>query len=226
MTATTRPRRARLDLSVYLVTDAALCGRRGVLEVVRGAVAGGATVVQLRDKAASARELFDLTVAAHEVVAGRATLVVDDRVDVYLAARAAGAAVDGVHIGQGDLPVTQTRALIGPHAVLGLTANTTGQLQLVDCLPPGTVDYLGVGVIRPTATKPDHPAPLGVDGFARLTAQTGLPCVAIGGVGAGDAAALRMAGAAGIAVVSAICAADDPEAASRELREAWTAAGA
>jgi thiamine-phosphate diphosphorylase len=82
------------------------------------------------------------------------------------------------------------------------------------------VDYLGVGVIRPTSTKPDHPPALGIDGFAAFAANTTVPCVAIGGVRVSDVAPLREAGAAGVAVVSAICGAEDPAAASRALRSA------
>lgn len=213
----TRP----LDLSVYLVTDTALCGPRGVVEVVREAVAGGATAVQVREKDAAARDLLGLVRAVADAVGDRATVLVDDRVDVYLAARAAGAAVHGVHLGQSDLPVGEARTIIGPDAVLGLTANTDAHLTAVEALPAATVDYLGVGVIRPTATKPDHPAPLGVEGFAWIAAATPLPCVAIGGVGIDDAAPLRRAGAAGLAVVSAICAAADPRAAAAAFANAW-----
>jgi thiamine-phosphate diphosphorylase len=91
-------------------------------------------------------------------------------------------------------------------------------------LPAGTVDYLGVGVFRPTATKADHPEPLGVTGFALLAAAAELPCVAIGGVLRSDSAKLRAAGAAGLALVSAICAADDPEGATRDFAAAWAGA--
>ncbi|HEY0246947.1 MAG TPA: thiamine phosphate synthase [Gryllotalpicola sp.] len=211
----------RPDLSTYLVTDAAACGPRGVLDVVRAAVAGGVTAVQLREKTASARELFELTRRAAALIDGRALLLVDDRVDVALAARQAGARVDGVHIGQSDLPATAVRRMLGGDAVIGLTANTPRHLAELAALPAGTVDYLGVGVIRPTATKPDHPAPLGVAGFAALASAAPLPCVAIGGVTRADTTALRAAGAAGLAVVSAICAAPDPERAARELATAW-----
>lgn len=214
----------RDGLATYLVTDAALSGDRGVLDVVRRAVDGGVTAVQLREKTATARDLFELTRRAAEVVAGRALLLVDDRVDVFLAARAAGAVVHGVHVGQSDLPVDAVRRIVGSAAVVGLTANTRAHLGAVAQLPVGTVDYLGVGVIRPTSTKPDHPEPLGLDGFADIVAATPLPCVAIGGVTLADTAALRSVGAAGLAVVSAICSADDPAAASRAFRAAWTEA--
>lgn len=211
----------RRGIATYLVTDASASGDRGVLDVVRRAVDGGVTAVQLREKTASARELFDLTVRAAEVVAGRALLLVDDRVDVFLAARSAGAVVHGVHVGQSDLPVDAVRRIVGQAAVVGLTANTPAHLDAVAALPLGTVDYLGVGVIRPTTTKPDHPEPLGVEGFAAIAAATPLPCVAIGGVSLADTAELHVAGAAGLAVVSAICAADDPAAAARAFRSAW-----
>ncbi len=216
------PRAAgRLDLSTYLVTDPGLSGPRGVLRVVEAAVAGGVSVVQLRDKTADTRDFFELAVAAARITAGRSLLLVDDRVDVFLAARHAGAAVDGVHVGQADLPVSLVRALIGPDAVLGLTANTPAHLAAAHALPPATVDYLGVGVIRQTATKPDHPEAIGVAGFEAFARSTGLPCVAIGGIGLDDTAALRAAGAAGLAVVSAICAADDPASATRAFAAAW-----
>ncbi|WP_150307888.1 thiamine phosphate synthase [Planctomonas psychrotolerans] len=208
-------------LGTYLVTDPVLCGERGVLSVISAAVDGGATTVQIREKTASARDLFELTVRASEIIAGRARLIVDDRVDVFLAARAEGARVDGVHVGQTDLPVAVVRALVGTEAVVGLTANTSAHLAAVAELPSGTVDYLGVGVIRPTATKPGHPEPLGIAGFAALAAATDLPCVAIGGVHLDDTAGLRAAGAAGRAVVSAICAADDPERVARAFAAAW-----
>lgn len=210
-----------LDLSVYLVTDTRQCGVRGVPAVVAAAVVGGVRTVQIRDHDASAAELLALVLAVAEVLDDSTTLLVDDRVDVALAARLAGARVHGVHVGQSDLPVAAARALLGPDAVVGLTANTTAHLDAVHALPAGTVDYLGVGVIRPTTTKPDHPAPLGIDGFAALAAATALPCVAIGGVDARDAAPLRAAGAAGLAVVSAICTAADPADAARILRSEW-----
>lgn len=210
-----------LDLSLYLVTDTHQCGARGVPAVVAAAVAGGVRTVQLRDHAASAAELVSLALAVATVLEGRATLVIDDRLDVLLAARLLGARVDGVHLGQSDLPVTAARAILGTDAVVGLTANTTAHLDAVNALPAGTVDYLGVGVIRPTTTKLDHPAPLGVAGFAALAAATDLPCVAIGGVSLGDVAPLKRAGAAGLAVVSALCTAEDPAAVARQFRAEW-----
>jgi hydroxymethylpyrimidine kinase/phosphomethylpyrimidine kinase/thiamine-phosphate diphosphorylase len=211
------------DLSVYLVTDAALCGPRGVAAVVAEAVAGGVTVVQLRDKAASDADLIRQLAELAEVIDGRATLVVNDRLDVAVAARERGIRVDGVHLGQGDAAVLRARDALGAGAIVGLTANTRAHLDAVERMPRGTVDYVGVGVIRPTATKADHPPALGVEGFAALAAASPVPCVAIGGVRVTDVPALRAAGAAGVAVVSAICAATEPREAAAEFVRAGLA---
>lgn len=211
------------DLSLYLVTDADLCGDRGVVDTVRRAVDGGVRIVQLRDKEATDAETVDQLLALSRAIGGRALLVVNDRLDAAVAARARGARVDGVHLGQGDASVLRAREALGPDALIGLTANSSAHLEAVRALPAGTVDYLGVGVIRPTATKPDHPEPLGVDGFAEFAARSPLPCVAIGGVGIDDTEALRRAGAAGLAVVSALCAADDPAATAGDFRRRWLA---
>ncbi|MFC4903835.1 thiamine phosphate synthase [Kocuria oceani] len=215
---------ARLDpaaLALHLVTDTALSAPRSVPDVVAAAVAGGATMVQVREKHAPARDLVALLVAVAERVGRDVPVLVDDRADAYLAARAAGAAVAGVHVGQSDLPVELARRICGPDAVLGLSAATAPELDAAAALPPGTVDYLGVGAVRATRTKPDHPEPLGVEGFARAAARSALPCLAIGGVRVEDAAALRAAGAAGLAVVSGICADPDPAAAAARYVRAF-----
>lgn len=209
------------DLSLHLVTDTGLCAGRGVVETVRRAVAGGVTCVQVRDKAADPGDRLALLVAVADAVGDRVTVLVDDDVEAAATARAGGAAVHGVHVGQHDRPPLQARALLGPDAVVGLTAHLPAHLAEAAALPPGTVDYLGVGAVAATATKADAPEVLGVDGFARVAAATPYPCVAIGGLGPGLVAPLRAAGAAGVAVVSAVCAAPDPGAAARALREEW-----
>jgi len=212
-----------VDLALHLVTDHRVPFPR-LRDIVDEAVAAGVSVVQLRDKIAPGGELFARTLDLADVVAGRCSFLVDDRLDIVLAARDRGARVDGIHLGQSDLPVDAARALLGAGALVGWTAHTAAHLAAAAAFPAGTLDYLGVGVIRATATKPDHPRPLGVDGFAELAASTPLPCVAIGGIDTDDVAALRTAGAAGVAVVSAVCAAEDPGAAVRALRSAWEAA--
>ncbi|WP_276937586.1 thiamine phosphate synthase [Ferrimicrobium acidiphilum] len=206
---------------VYLVTDTELCGKFGVVETVRVAVAAGVKLVQIRDKMASDSDFYDLVVSTANAVGGRALVLVNDRVEVFLAARSYGAAVHGVHIGQNDMAPLEARRTVGPDALIGLTANTPAHFADVHGLPEGTVDYLGVGVIHPTATKPDHPRPLGVDGFRDLTELSSLPCIAIGGISATDMPLLRDAGAVGAAVVSAICGAPDPRTSTETLVAAW-----
>ena len=211
--------RLHVRLALHLVTDERLPFDR-LLEVVDAAAGAGVDVVQLRAKSVTARELLRQARAMSDVIDRRCLLLINDRVDVAVAAREAGARIDGVHLGQGDLPPETARRLLGAQAAIGWTANSAEHRAAASALPSGTLDYLGVGVIRPSSTKPDHPPALGVEGFAAFAADSALPCVAIGGVREDDVAALQAAGAAGIAVVSAICGADDPAEATRALRNA------
>ena len=208
--------RPPFDPTLYLVTDTALAGERGVAEVVRAAVAGGVTAVQVRDKTASRRELYELTLAVRAVLDPGVALFVNDAVDVALLAGA-----DGVHVGQDDLPAAQVRALLGPDRLLGLSAGSDEELAVALALPPGTVDVVGIGPVWSTPTKPDAGSGLGPGGVAALAgkaAAAGLRSVAIGGIDVGRAP--QVTGVDGICVVSAICAAADPAAAARALREA------
>jgi thiamine-phosphate pyrophosphorylase len=200
------------DLSCYLVLDAALCGALGMAETAARAVAGGAGIVQLRIKDASTEERVAAGRAVQAAIAGRAAFVVNDDV---AAARALDA--DGVHVGQGDMPPEQMRALIGPGKLLGLSVETEAQARRVD---PAVVDHIGAGPVRATATKPGHAAPIGWAGLARIVAASPVPAVAIGGVTADDAGEAVRAGARGLAVVSAICGQPDPAAAARAIRQA------
>ena len=209
------------DYGIYLVTDPVLCGTRGVVETVRLAVDGGVHTVQLRDKHASFDQQLSQLEQLAVVIDGRAKLVINDRLDVAVEAQRRGIAIDGVHLGQGDESVLTAREALGAGAVIGLTANTEEHLAAVAALPAGTVDYVGVGVIRPTSTKPDHPPALGIAGFAHLTALSSVPTVAIGGVLQEDIAHLRSAGAAGVCFVSALCAAEQPEHVARSMAESW-----
>lgn len=209
------------DLRLYLVTDDAQCASRGrtVPETVTAAVDAGVTCVQLRAKDADGgtflQEVLDVSAAVGE----RAPVIVNDRVDVFLAARALGAHVAGVHVGQRDLPAAVVRRLIGDDAYLGLSASTPEEIAAAEA--EGACDHLGIGTVRATATKTDAPTGLGTDGVAALAARTALPAVAIGGITAHDLPALAAGGLAAAAVVSAICLAEDPAAATRTLRAAW-----
>ena len=208
--------RPSFDPALYLVTDTALSRPRTVPDVVRAAVAGGVTAVQVRDKQASRRELYALTLAVREVLPPGVALFVNDAVDVALLAGA-----DGVHVGQDDLPPAEVRALIGPDRLLGLSAGSPEELAVALALPAGTVDVVGIGPVWSTPTKPDAGTGLGPAGVAALAADAraaGLRSVAIGGIDV--ARAPEVTGVDGICVVSAICAAPDPEAAARELRAA------
>jgi thiamine-phosphate pyrophosphorylase len=210
--------RPPFDPTLYLVTDTALAGARGVPDVVRAAVAGGVTAVQVRDKTASRRELYELTLAVREALADTpgVALFVDDAVDVAVLAGA-----DGVHVGQDDLPPAEVRALIGPDRLLGFSTGDEAELAVALALAAGTLDVVGIGPVWSTPTKPDAGTGLGPAGVAALAAVAragGLRSVAIGGIDAGRAP--HVTGVDGVCVVSAICAAADPAAAARSLRAA------
>ena len=208
----------RFDPTLYLVTDPELARGRALIDVVAAAVRGGVTLVQLRDKHAGGRALLETARALTAVLEPLGVpLIVNDRVDV---AEAAGA---GCHVGQSDLPAAAARAILGPDAILGVSLEELADLRAVD---PAIVDYVAYGPFAATATKADAGRPVGPDGLAAVAKQTMLPLVAIGGIDARNAAEAVRAGADGLAVVSAIMAADDPEAASRALRAAIDAAKA
>ncbi|WP_430593140.1 thiamine phosphate synthase [Humidisolicoccus flavus] len=213
-----------LDLRVYLVTDQGIASAAGhtLPTLVQAAVAGGVTTVQVREKDATAAAFLTTVIEIAAAVPEGVPVLVNDRVDVYLAARAAGAPVAGVHLGQSDLPATLVRTLIGEDAILGVSAATPEQLEEA-AASLARIDYVGIGALHTTTTKRDAPPALGADGLARLLALSALPAVAIGGVTASDFPGIRRSGAAGGAVVSAICGAPDPRAAARELRDAWEA---
>ncbi|WP_294619297.1 thiamine phosphate synthase [uncultured Roseovarius sp.] len=196
---------------VYFITDPG--APLSVEEQAMAAARGGAAVVQLRDKHASDDEMLELARRLRGALPGDVKLVINDRVDV-----AVWSGCDGLHIGQGDGDVVAIRKRLGPDRILGLSIETESQ---VASIPTGYVDYIGVGPVRATATKPDHAAPIGFDGLARIIGAAGLPAVAIGGIGPGDAGQVKLAGAEGVAVVSAISRAEDPEAAAHGLLEEW-----
>lgn len=206
-------RRPAFDLALYLVTDPVLVGGRLLEEVVAAAVDGGATLVQLRDKTADTGALIRTAERLLAVLRPRGVpLLVNDRVDVALASGA-----EGVHLGQSDMPPATARRLLGEDAVIGLSISRAEELATAD---PGVVDYLGVGPVFATATKGDAAAPLGDEAIRRIVAGTDLPTVGIGGITAANAVRPRALGLGGVAVVSAICAAEDPAAAARALRAA------
>jgi len=200
-----------VDYSVYLVTDRPLLGSRSLVEVVRAAVKGGVTLVQLREKDMPGGEF--LTIARELLAVTRPAsvpLIINDRVDVALAADA-----DGVHVGQEDIPAAIVRGMIGPHKILGVTAHDGEELARAAA---DGADYVGTNAIFGTPTKADIRPPIGISGLTERYADAPVPVVAIGGVDHSNAAALIEAGAEGVAVVRAIMAADDTAQAACELR--------
>jgi len=203
-----------LDLSVYLVIGAQSVGARGVIATVNAAVRGGVGAVQLRDKRASGRELVSIAGQLLDALDGTGVpLLINDRLDVALAAGA-----NGVHLGHADVGAQSARRLAGPDFLVGLSVSSAEELAEVDALPPGTVDYLGIGPVFPTSTKSDAAAALGLDTVATLRGRTKLPCVGIGGINRHNAPSVWAAGLDGLAVVSAICDDADPRAVALALR--------
>ncbi|SFU30351.1 thiamine-phosphate pyrophosphorylase [Polaromonas sp. YR568] len=205
---------ARLNpdaLRLYLVTDQALTRGRPLADVVAAAVQGGVTCVQLREKQLGTREFLAQALILKALLTPLGIpLVINDRIDIALACGA-----EGVHLGQNDLPADEARKLLPPGVFIGWSVESMDDVQQSAALP---VDYLGVSPLFSTPTKTDTKDPWGLEGLAVVRAATPLPLVAIGGIHAGNARDVLRAGADGLAVVSAICGADDPLAAAAALR--------
>jgi thiamine-phosphate pyrophosphorylase len=205
-----------LDPCLNAIVDPERAGGRDLVELARLVAQGGATLVQLRDKRSDTRRMIE---RARAIKAALAPLgipfVVNDRVDVALAARA-----DGVHVGPDDMAPGDARALLGPDAVIGVSIKSVAAAQAA---PVGVFDYAGVGGVYATLSKEQDNPPIGPEGLARITAvlrgrAPNVPVVGIAGIDAGNAAAVIAAGADGVAVISALSLAPDPEAAARALR--------
>ncbi len=202
----------RPALRLMLVTDPVMTAGRGLLETVVAAVEGGVTSVQLRDKHADDRTMLETARALKAVLwPYRVPLIINDRITV-----AKECSAEGLHIGQADGDPVMARALLGRDVFIGLSVTRADEITTVD---PTVVDYAGVGPVLATATKSDAAAALGLEGTADILAELPVPSIAIGGIDAASTGAIIRSGAAGVAVVSAICAAEDPCAAAHELRE-------
>jgi thiamine-phosphate pyrophosphorylase len=206
----TDPRDLRDRLRLMVVTDPDCGPGRTVADVVRAALRGGAPAIQLRMKDASAREMTELARALlAQTRAAGALLFVNDRVDVALAAGA-----DGAHVGQDDLPIHAARAIAPPGFLLGVSAETA---ELARAAQADGADYAGVGPVYVTGSKADAGDAVGVERIAEVAAAVRIPVVGIGGISIDNAQPVLHAGAAGIAVISAVMRAADPEAATRAL---------
>jgi thiamine-phosphate pyrophosphorylase len=201
-----------VDYSVYLVTDRDLARGRTTLEIVAAAIRGGVSCIQVREKTCSTGEFIDEALAIRSLLARHEIpLIINDRVDVALAVKA-----DGIHLGQKDMPCSMARQLIPESMIVGISVES---LDDAIAAQKDGADYLGVSPIYPTPTKTDTAQALGLEGLRSIRSEVDLPLVGIGGLNADNAAAVIYNGADGVAVVSAIVAADDPEAATRDLIE-------
>lgn len=215
MTVRVPPDRWRL----YVVTDEEMSRGRSHIQVAEEAIRGGADVIQLRDKTASGGRLYQVALVLRKLTSeANVSFIVNDRVDIALAADA-----DGVHVGRNDLPASVARRILGPGRILGVSAETVEESIRAE---RDGADYLGVGpVFEARGSKPDAGEPLGLESIARIREACRLPIVAIGGIHAGNARDVRQAGADAAAVISAIVAADDIVQAARRLKAALCTAG-
>ncbi len=228
--------RDALDISAYLVLGPENTLGRPVADVVAQAISAGFTCVQVRSKECSARELIAYAAQAANVIkqAGasqRVALLIDDRLDAVYAACEQGVKVDGVHVGQTDIPVQACRSLLGPDAIVGLSARADEMLEYVKTADMSLVDYLGVGPLHETLTKRDCGlAPDGtiitksLDDLRALHQASPVPIVVGGGVKLADIPLVAQTGVDGFFVVSAVCSAENPRQAAKELVDAWNRA--
>lgn len=196
---------------LYAITDRALLGKTSEVEAARQCYEGGADVVQLRMKDTDGGEMLEIAKKIQEIAQEYCKFfIVNDRVDVAVLAGA-----DGVHLGQSDIPVSEARRLCGDDMILGVSVSTVEEAK--KAVEDGA-DYLGVGPVFTTKTKPDAGEALGLDAIYDISRAVDVPVVGIGGINKGNALDVMHAGADGVAVVSAIMAKPDIKAAAHELK--------
>ncbi len=201
-----------IDYSLCLVTDQKLCRGRELIDVVMEAVAGGVSIVQIREKDSHTRDFLQLAAAIKKQLKNtNVPLIINDRVDVAIAAGA-----DGVHVGQSDLPCSAVREMLGPDKIVGVSINTFDQITEAGKLD---IDYLSLSPVFPTPTKPGTTPAFGIEGLKKARQMTSRPMMTIGGIDKNNLGDIIAAGMDGVAVVSAICSAPSPAAAARELLE-------
>lgn len=202
-----------IDYSLYLCTDRRLMTSPTIEASAESALRGGTTVIQLREKDCSSREFYELGLRVKKITERyNAPLIINDRVDIALAVGAAG-----VHVGQGDLPCKVVREIVGPDMIVGVSAATLDEAVRAE---EDGADYLGVGAMYATATKTDT-RPVSMEELLKIRAAVKIPIVVIGGINKQTLGNFKGTGVDGLAVVSAIVAQPDPEAAARELLRMW-----
>lgn len=216
-----QPRRP-VDVRLNAIVDPERAGGRDLAELARLCAEGGATLVQLRDKVSETRAMVEAARAIKKALAPLGVpFVVNDRIDVALAAGA-----DGVHVGPDDMAVEDARRLLGPQAIIGLSVKSVAEAEAT---PIGLIDYVGSGGVYTTLSKQQKNPPIGPEGLARIAAvfrrrAPRLPLAGIAGIDASNAGPVIAAGADGVAVISALSLAPDPAAAARALRDVVDAA--
>eukprot|EP00741_Cyanophora_paradoxa_P007846 tig00001221_g7591.t1 len=201
-----------IDWSLYLVTDSKLAGKRDLIEIVREALRGGAGIVQYREKNKSTREMINEAMQLRALTREfESLLIINDRLDVAMAVDA-----DGVHVGQDDMPAMLARKLLPEGKIVGVSVKTLAEARRAQ---EDGADYVGVGPVYATATKSDSGAPVGVERIDQICQEIDLPVIAIGGINANNAEPAIAAGAAGVAVISAIVNEEaDPRQRAAEIR--------
>jgi thiamine-phosphate pyrophosphorylase len=199
------------DLPLYLCADRTLTMGRPLTEAVEAAIDGGVTMVQLREKNVSGREFYELALEMRALTKRRRVpLVINDRLDIALAVGA-----EGLHIGQSDLPLAAARRVAGKGMFIGISA---GSVEEAAAAERDGADYLGAGAVFPTGSKTDAGDAIGLETLAAICRAVKIPVVGIGGIGPENAGAVMRAGAAGIAVISALISQPDIKAAAEDLR--------
>jgi thiamine-phosphate pyrophosphorylase len=200
----------KTDYSLYLVTDRRLSLGRSIEDVVLASVKGGVTCVQLREKECSSREFLDLALRLKAELSGSGVpLIINDRIDVALAAGA-----DGVHLGQSDIPLQMARKISAGRLIIGVSASSVEDAVRAES---GGADYVGISPVFSTPTKTDTSEPQGLEGVRKMRQAVKIPLVGIGGLNLSNAGQVIKSGADGVAVVSAIVSSSDPEKAAKDL---------
>lgn len=223
----------KFDVKAYLIVGRENTNNRSVASIVEDAVKAGFTFIQIRSKVEDAKDLIEDCKAAADVIAklGKSdsvALVVNDRLDVVLAAREAGIKVDGIHVGQTDIPVSVCRKYLGKDSIVGLSAPTKDLIEYAKNFDVSDIDYFGAGPVHDTESKKnlakDDEGNVIIktfEEFAQLAKVSPVPVVIGGGVKACDVKPLKDSGVAGFFVISAVAGADDPYAEAKKLVDEW-----
>lgn len=203
----------KLNYSLYLVTDRKILAGRDLCGCVEQAIRGGVTLVQLREKAVSTQEFYQIASKVKQLTDSyKVPLIINDRLDIALAVEASG-----LHIGQDDMPAEVARRLLGPNKILGVSVSSVEEARTA---VQGGADYLGVGAVFPTLSKADADA-VSLEELARIKQSVAVPVVAIGGIATDNLAKVRAAGVDGAAVISAILGCQDCRGAAEGLARIW-----